>query len=146
MKYAKVSGLILGLGLLLNCQSNKSPDNPDKLKTVLLNYFDGIKNKDFKKMAKATTGDFILYEMGRVWNNDSVFKNIKSNLPFTVEFKPDNFKINVDNMSGDITYFNQADFVFSDTIKQSLSWIESATFRKTEGGWKMNFLHITKRK
>ena len=58
----------------------------------------------------------------------------------------DNFKIYVDRMSGDMTYTNHADFVFSDNSKLSLDWIESATFRKVDGIWKMNLLHLTEKR
>jgi lysophospholipase L1-like esterase len=63
-----------------------------------------------------------------------------------VKYQLSNFKVNVDSRWGDMTYFNHADFVFHDTDKLSLDWIESATFRKTPDGWKMNFLHLTVRK
>ena len=145
MRYRFITRLILWLGLFASCQQSKSTDDPEKLKNVLLNYFDGIKNKDFKKMTEATTDDFVLYEMGRVWNNDSVFNNIKENLPFTVEYKFENFKITVDDMSGHMSYYNSGVFVFNDTTTQSFSWIESAAFRKSNDKWKMSFLHITER-
>src|SRR5688572_3378786 len=145
MQYRFIPGLILWLGFLVGCMQSNSTDDSEKLKYVLLSYFDGIKNKDFNKMTEATTDDFILYEMGRVWNNDSVFNNIKKNLPYSVEYKFDNFKINVDNMSGHMSYYNNGVFVFNDTTRQNFSWIESAAFRKSVEGWKMCFLHITER-
>ena len=143
MKATTVLGLIFGLGLFCACQGNKPTDDPGKLKSVLLAYFDGITNKDFKKMTESTTDDFVLYEMGRVWNNDSVFREMKK-FPYTVAYKFDNFNINVDHLSGHMTYYNHADFAF-DSTKQSFDWIESAAFRKTGEGWKMYFLHITER-
>jgi hypothetical protein len=145
MKYTGIAGLMVGLALLASCRQSKSTDDPEILKKVLLSYFDGIKNKDFKKMKDATTNDFLLYEMGRVWNNDSVFREM-NRFQYTVEYKLDSFKIFVDNISGDMTYYNHGDFVFDDTTTQRFDWIESASFRKSEGRWKMNFLHITERK
>jgi hypothetical protein len=44
-----------------------------------------------------------------------------------------------------MTYTNHADFVFKVTNKVALDWIESATFRKIAGEWKMNFLQATLR-
>jgi len=138
--------MLLALELLTGCQPGKTTDNPELLKKVLISYFEGIESKDFVKMKAATTDDFMLYEDGAVWNNDSVFMNIKAHLPFTVKYKFASFKINVDNMSGDMTYLNHADFVFNSTTKESIDWVESATFRKSEGIWKMNFLQATVRK
>ena len=143
MKVNNILSVILALGLITGCWSAKKTDDPELLKKVLTSYFEGIESKDFAKMKAATTDDFILYEDGAVWNNDSVFVNIKAHLPFTVKYKFDNFKIHVDNMSGDMTYFNHADFVFNDTTKKSIDWIESATFRKNGGVWRMNFLQAT---
>ncbi len=146
MKTTRFSLLALGLTILISCRSNKQTDNPETLKKVLTDYFNGIEEKNHKKMLESTTDNFILFEMGKVWNNDSVFKNIERNLPFEVKYKFDNLKINMDNNSGDITYFNKADFIFNDTLKLHFNWIESATFRKKDGIWKMNFLHISTRK
>jgi ketosteroid isomerase-like protein len=118
-------------------------DDPEKLKQVLLNYFEGIKNRDFKKMIEATTDDFLVYEEGKVWNNDSVFKEMKR-LPYTTaNFKFDNFKINIDSRSGHMSYFEQAQFVINDSTKFNLKFLGSAAFKKNEKGWKMSFLHST---
>lgn len=143
MKATAILTLISGVAFFFACQGHKPANDPEKLKGVLLSYFDGIKDKDFKKMTDATTDDFVLYEMGRVWNNDSVFKEMKK-FPYTVIYKFDNFKITVDQQSGHMTYFNHGDFAF-DSTRQSFDWIESAAFRKTNEGWKMYFLHITER-
>jgi hypothetical protein len=142
MKIVTLLSVILFLGLLTSSQSNQTTDSPEQLKKVLTGYFTGIENKDTAIMRAVTTDDFILYENGSVWNNDSAFMNIKRHLPFTVKYKMHKFKIYVDQMSGDMTYINHADFVF-DTTKVSLDWIESATFRKVGGKWKMNFLQAT---
>ncbi|HLK28383.1 MAG TPA: nuclear transport factor 2 family protein [Puia sp.] len=146
MKINALLSIVAIFCLLMSCTQSKSTDNPEVLKKVLTSYFEGIENKDFDKLKSLTTDDFILYEDGRVWNNDSGFANIRRHMPFTVKYKLDNFKINVDNMSGDMTYYNHADFIFSDSSKASIDWIESATFRKMNRTWKINFLQLTERK
>jgi hypothetical protein len=93
-----------------------------------------------------TTSDFILYEDGRLWNIDSAFMNIRNRMPYTVKFQMANLKFFVDRESGDVTYTNHGDFVFSNAQKLSLDWVESATFRKINGIWKINFLQATVRK
>ena len=62
------------------------------------------------------------------------------------EWKFDKIKVNIDNESGDISYLNHGEFVINDTIKMKFDWVESATFRKVDGKWKMNLLHSTVRK
>jgi len=47
------------------CQKNKPTDDPEKLKSVLLAYFDGITNKDFKKIKCRGAGILL------PWNNQT---------------------------------------------------------------------------
>ena len=145
MKQTNVRLLVLGIGLFAGCVPNKSTDDGEKLKQVLVNYFDGVKHNDHKKMTDAITEDFLLYEGGHAWNNDSVYMNIERNSPFTVEFIFDNVKITVDRETGHMTYDEHAHFVFSDTIKANLNFLGSAAFRKSKEGWKMYFLQATKK-
>src|ERR1700722_20052112 len=123
-------------------KSNPSSDDPEKLKNV----FQGVATQDFEKLKVTTTSDFILYEDGRLWNIDSAFMNIRNRMPYTVKFQMDNLKFFVDRESGDVTYTNHGDFVFNNAEKLSLDWVESATFRKINGIWKINFLQATVRK
>jgi hypothetical protein len=127
-------------------KSKPSNDDPEKLKTVLNTFFNSIGTHDLEIFRSTVTSDFILYEDGRLWNIDSAFMNIKRNLPFTVTYKMDNMKFFVDKESGDVTYTNHGDFVFHNSQKLSLDWVESATFRKINGDWKINFLQATVRK
>lgn len=137
--------LILVLSLSIGCKQNKPTDDPEMLKQVLVNYFDGIKNNDHKKMKDAITTDFLLYENGHAWNNDSVYRNMDQSSPYKVEFVFDNVKTTVDNKLGHMTYNEHANFVFQDTIKANLNFLGSAAFRKEEGEWKMYFLQATEK-
>ena len=141
MKATFVLTIILALSILSACQQKK--DDPEILKKILADYFDGIKTRDLNKLNSLTTRDFVLFENGRIWNNDSLVvlnPNIKS---FKGTWTLDKMKVNIDETSGDVVYFNHGDFVFNDTIKRQIDWLESATFRKVDGKWKMNFLHST---
>ena len=135
--------MILGLGLLTNCEQKK--DDPEILKKILTDYFDGIKTQDLEKLNSLTTRDFVLFEDGVIWTNDSLVTMKEKFSSFKGDWKFDNIRVNIDESSGDIVYFNHADFVFNDTIKMKIDWLESATFRKVDGKWKMNFLHSTVR-
>jgi hypothetical protein len=136
--------MILGLGLLTNCEQKK--DDPEILKKILTDYFDGIKTQDLEKLNSLTTSDFVLFEDGVIWTNDSLVTMKEKFSSFKGAWKFDNISVNIDESSGDIVYFNQGDFVFNDTIKIKIDWLESATFRKVDGKWKMNFLHSTVKK
>jgi hypothetical protein len=132
--------------LLTACQQTKPTDNPELLKAVLINYFEGIKAHDISTMNAATTSDFVLYEDGKIWNNDSLMRELNKFPGYKGEFKLENLNIAVDQISGSIRYLNHGDFVLNDTTKLSFNWIESANFVKKDESWKINFLHSTVRK
>jgi len=144
MKTISILTMILGIGLLANCEQKK--DDPEILKKILTDYFDGIKTQDLEKLNSLTTSDFVLFEDGVIWTNDSLVTMKEKFSSFKGAWKFDNISVNIDESSGDIVYFNQGDFVFNDTIKMKIDWLESATFRKVDGKWKMNFLHSTVKK
>jgi hypothetical protein len=144
MKTISILTMILGLGLLTNCEQKK--DDPEILKKILTDYFDGIKTQDLEKLNSLTTSDFVLFEDGVIWTNDSLVTMKEKFSSFKGAWKFDNISVNIDESSGDIVYFNHGDFVFNDTIKMKIDWLESATFRKVDGKWKMNFLHSTVKK
>jgi len=144
MKTISILTMILGLGLLTNCEQKK--DDPEILKKILTDYFDGIKTQDLEKLNSLTTSDFVLFEDGVIWTNDSLVTMKEKFSSFKGAWKFDNISVNIDESSGDIVYFNHGDLVFNDTIKMKIDWLESATFRKVDGKWKMNFLHSTVKK
>jgi len=137
---------VIIIAAMIGCKQEAKKDSPDVLKKVLSDYFDGIKNKDYEKMKAVTTPDFVIFDVGNVWNNDSMIKVIESFPPFTIDYTLDNFNIQIGDSIGNMHYFNHADVVISDTLKMTHDWIESATFVKENTGWKMNFLHSTVKK
>lgn len=146
MKIKSTLVLLFTLWFLASCQQTKPIDDPQALKTILRDYFDGIKNKDVKKLNEVTTNDFVLFEDGKVWTNDSLINSLSAFKSFQGDWKFENMKVHIDNASGDIIYYDHADFIINDTTKMSFNWLESATFRKIDGKWKMNFLHSTIKK
>jgi lysophospholipase L1-like esterase len=110
---------------------------------LITTYFDGVARKDFQKLVAVTTPDFVIYEFGKKWTNDSVFRNIQYHEPFGVTFTLTDFVTFADVNSGDATYHSQADFEFGDTDKIRLNFYETATFRKTAAGWKINTIQVS---
>jgi lysophospholipase L1-like esterase len=86
---------------------------PAIFQQLVTTYFDGVTRKDFSKLAAVTTPDFVIYEFGKKWTNDSVFHNIQYHEPFGVTFTLTDFVAFADVNSGDATYHSQADFVFA---------------------------------
>ncbi|MFM8348044.1 MAG: nuclear transport factor 2 family protein [Bacteroidota bacterium] len=116
------------------------------MKKILADYVDGIKTQDLAKLNSLTTSDFVLFEDGKIWTNDSLVTIKDRFKSFKGEWKFSDMKVNIDESSGDIVYYTHGEFIFNDTIKRSKDWLESATFRKVDGKWKLNFLHSTVRK
>jgi uncharacterized protein (DUF2164 family) len=138
--------LVIQVGLLTACQQTNQKDDPEKLKSVLMDYFNGIKSRDINKMNAVTTTDFVLFEDGQVFNNDSFVNFLNSFSKFNADYKFDNFKINVDNNTGNMRYFNHGELTINDTTHLTFNWIESATFKKVDNIWKLEFIHSTVRK
>ncbi len=128
---------------LISCQQKMKKDSPQELKKVISNYFDAIKSKDFETMKALVTDDFVLYENGKIWNNDSLIAFIDSLPGYQATFALKEFNITIDNYTGSMYYINNADFEFNDTTQLKFMWIESATFKKVDDKWEMNFLHST---
>jgi hypothetical protein len=129
---------------LIGCQPTK--DDPENLKRVLVAYFDGVASKDLKKLNDVTTSDFVLFEDGRIWNNDSLVTTMnKYYKNFSAKFSFEYVNVNVDQESGQLTYYNRCNCIINDTSK-TFNWLENATFKKVDGKWKMNFLHSSIRK
>jgi len=116
------------------------------LRKLIVDYFDAVAAKNFVQLDTFTTKDFVLYEDGKVWNNDSVFHNIQFHQPFTVKFSLTDFHIFTDTRSGEARYHSHPEFVVLDTVHFSIDFIETATFRRTARGWKINMIHITEEK
>ncbi|HLF33434.1 MAG TPA: nuclear transport factor 2 family protein [Cyclobacteriaceae bacterium] len=138
--------ILLALGMIASCNREHKNDDPEVLKKILSDYFDGIKNKDINKMNAVTTTDFILFEDGKVWNNDSLLNLANTFNSFQGTWTFDFIRVTIDKLSGDIVYLNHGDFIINDTIEMKFDWVESATFSKVDGSWKMNLLHSTVKK
>ena len=137
--------IITGL-LFCTCKQIAKSDDQEKLKAILIGYFDGIKMKDYQKMKDLTTSDFVLFEDGRVFNNDSLIVGLSKNPDFKVDYKFDEFVISIEKNIANMRYLNYGDFTINDTLHMPVTFLESASFRKVDNAWKMEFLHSTVKK
>jgi len=143
---SKIFLLLTLFGIFTSCQQKNQAETPESLKQVLFNFYDGTKNKDFDKIKEATTQDFKAFIDGKVWTIDTMINTLNSYPPYKADYSFNNFKINMADSLGSINYFIHGDFVFSDTLNLKFDWLESATFTKVNGQWKMNFMHTTTKK
>jgi ketosteroid isomerase-like protein len=117
----------------------------EEIKSLLSDYYASLAKKDFTKMKDLTTSDFVLFEEGAIYNNDGVVKELESMGSITVSFRFDSLNIHFDKANASAYYFREADFTVSDSMHQHGSFLESATFEKQNGKWKLRFLHSSKR-
>lgn len=141
----RISGkiILICIGAMACTGARASDGDSVTLKKLIVGYFNAVSAKNFVQLDTLTTKDFVIYENGSVWNNDSVFHNIQFHQPFTVKFTLTDFHIFTDTRSGEARYHSHPDFVVMDTVHFSIDFIETATFRRTATGWKINMIHVT---
>ncbi|WP_437623010.1 nuclear transport factor 2 family protein [Sorangium sp. So ce1151] len=132
-------------GALSACQQNR-PDGPEELKAVMVAYFDCVSRKDFARMKTLTTPEFVIFENGKVINNDGLIDIIKGSPITRATYSFDDFRASVDISSGSLIYFNHGEFVTKDAGTIKRDWLESAIFKKVGNEWKLDFVHSTVKK
>lgn len=142
MKFVAHKLFILGL-IVVSC-TGPDASVQDVVKEVVENYYEGIRQHDKESMISATTSDFILYEDGKVWNNDSVFREMGRHR-YSVNFTFTDFEVVVERDQAYASYHVDAGFVFDDSLEHNLNFIENAAFRKNDGRWQMSLLQVCDR-
>ncbi|MBL7742062.1 MAG: nuclear transport factor 2 family protein [Chitinophagaceae bacterium] len=145
MKKMFISGLLLSS--LFSCQSD--PENvagKDKLKALLVSYYDALAKKDTAGMRSLTAAGFVLYEEGMIYNNESAAKFVEQLPAFTATFKFDSLNTHIDERNASAYYLREAVFTIQDSTHAPVKFLESATFKKENGEWKIRFIHSSLRK
>ncbi|MGK3989281.1 nuclear transport factor 2 family protein [Sorangium sp. So ce136] len=132
-------------GALSACQPNRH-DSPEKLKAVVVSYFDCVARKDFVRMKTLTTPDFVIYENGKIINNDGLIEIINGSPVTEATFSLDDVRVSVDDNSGSMIYINHGKFVNNDASTIARDFLESAMFKKIGNEWKLYFVHSTVKK
>ena len=140
MKKFFVFAFFLSLSTSLYAQSEK-----EKAQKVVVDFFEALSAMDSRLIDPLVTKDFILLEMGEVWNADTL--KSKMVLPKGIKFKRTNYldfiKTDVQNNIAWISYHNRAEIVWNDGVRM-LKWLESAVLVKENDIWKISLLHSTK--
>lgn len=127
--------------LLLTCAGPVWAEHPPEFEAVI-KVFSGLSYGDQELVKEATTSDFLLLEMGEVWDREFL-------LPLV---KPDGSKrnnyfsvISVHRYDGAtlINYWNSASII-TDGEKSQLAWLESVVAVATKNGWKLQQMHSTR--
>ncbi|MEI9809822.1 MAG: DUF4440 domain-containing protein [Bacteroidota bacterium] len=132
---------------MLSCQSESDDQTKkEELRIVLSDYYDALGKKDLQKMNSLTTGNFVVYDEGVIYTNESAVKAVEGMGDFTVTFKFDSMNAHIDKTNASAYHIREATFTIHDTIYPPMRFLESATFKKEGDKWKLRFLHSSMRK
>ena len=127
---------------LLSCQNGiDSQATKERLKTILSDYYNAMAKKDIQKMNELTAKNFVFFDEGKVYNNETALKSIEPIGSFTASFSFDSVNAHIDKANASAYYFRAANFTIGDSTYPTMKFVESATFEKESGKWKLRFLH-----
>ena len=132
--------------ILLSCAQNRQQHQEvDRLEAqqVILDYFEAIVNKNYDEVKNLSTADYVLYEDGAVWNNDSLILLIQSMPLASIEYEFRDFNVESDCNGAFINYLNHGILTLNDSTKVDYNWIESAYVKRVGDELKIDFIHST---
>lgn len=112
-------------------------------KQVVIDYYQAMSDKNFEAMKSVSTSDFIIYEDGKIWNNDSLISLISTMPEASVTFDFKDFNFETDCNSAFVYYLNHGVITMNDTTRIEYHWIESAYIKKFGEELKLDFLNST---
>lgn len=132
---------------IFSCQPETGNQNKkNELKNVVAAYYDALAKKDIQKLNTLTTANFILFDEGVIYTNESAVSAVDQLKPFVVTFTFDSLNIHIDKDEASAYYFREANFIFEGSTNKPVRFLESATFHKAGNKWKLRFLHSSIRK
>jgi ketosteroid isomerase-like protein len=148
MKSPLIKALMLYAMLLAaSCASdNDTPEKKEELKKIIADYYNALTNRDTVALKDLTTDNFVLWDDGVIFTNQTAIKAISGGKSFKATFSFDSLNIHMDKRNASVYYFKNAEFVFNDTIHMPAKFLESATFNKEGNKWKLRFLQSSPRK
>lgn len=135
----------LALFLLLTACGNRpnlcEKVEDEKARKVIVDYFRAISDNDFEALHNLSTPDYVLFENGHTWNNDSLIQSIQSMPGATIEYEFEAFDFEADCNGSFVHYRNHGKVTLNDTTQLDITWVESAYVKKVDGLLKLDFLH-----
>lgn len=135
----------LVLFLLFGSNSFAQKPEPSIFETIIIDFFKVFSEYDAKYLDQTCTPDFELYDVGLVWNADSVKNYLKtSKKPYKRVNNFEILKLNQRKSTAWLSYWNTGTFYKQDGTNMQVKWLESAIFEKRKGQWKIVQLHSTR--
>jgi ketosteroid isomerase-like protein len=144
MSPMKTAPLVLALMTLFTA-SIKANTEDQQIINAVTGIMDALSTDDTAKFDSLTSPDFYIFDGGNRFNGHTVVDVIKALHAAGKRFQwsvtePD---IHIDGDTAWIAYVNKGSITdASGTSKQN--WLESGFFRKSDGNWKVVFLHSTR--
>ena len=138
--------LIASVVAIASCHwDDEGQTKKEELKKIILDYYTALANKDIHKANSLTTTNFLLWDDGLVYNNKIAIDSVQAMKPFTATFSIDSLNVHVDKRDASAYYHRDAVFTFKDRVIRP-RFLESCTFNKEDGRWKLRFMHCSPRK
>lgn len=115
------------------------------IEATIVKFFDGLTDVDTAKLNATTTADFLLLEVGEVWNMDTLVHKIAPSKN-SGRKRVNSFQFIKTDQKNDVawvSYFNTAEISMGER-KQDIRWLESAVLIRQGKSWKIQLLHSTR--
>ena len=130
--------------LLAGCASPVKPCEKvedEKARKVIVDYFRAISENDFEALHNLSTRDYVLFENGHTWNNDSLIRSIQGMPGAVIAYEFEAFDFEADCNGSFVHYRNHGTVTLNDTTQLDITWVESAYVKKVDSLLKLDFLH-----
>ena len=134
---------LLTLALFFSYSSFAQIDKT-QIEAAIVQFFDGLSELNNDKLKDITTPDFLLLEVGDVWNLDTLINKIAplKNMKYDRKNRFEFIKTEQSGNTACVSYHNWADFTVN-TNQRTVRWLESAVLINEKGKWRIKLLHST---
>jgi hypothetical protein len=145
--------LIVSIALIIflySCNARNDQSAPKEILVELVKtYYDAQSENDTFKLGKMVADNFIGFEDGEMTDRKNLL-NAANNLPHNSKSNFENVNAHIDKEYASMYYTRNTEYSLQsngiDSTSSNLSFLESATFLKQNGEWRIRFLHSTLRK
>lgn len=136
---------LLATILSFGCSSaNDNEAQKEKLRSLLSRYYVSLSKADSIAIAELITDDFVCFDEGKVYPQTSAARTVSQPGNFSLELHFDSLHARIDKANASAYYIRQQTLRWKDSVSAPERFLESATFEKDGGEWKLRFLHSSR--
>ena len=142
-----VTTLLLGATLCGAARADSTIDISEQEKTIeaVRQMFIALANDDIAQFRAVTAPDFYAFDVGKRFTGDELMQLVKeahaAGTIFVWEVTEP--QAHVDRQMAWMTWVNRGS-IENAAGKKTLTWLESAVLHKSDGAWRIHFLHSTR--